>query len=650
MARPDDDPDAPPSEVAGDATAPDEVVDRAAPPVAVPTDDGPAAETGTAADTPVASVDPTLSPTDDAPAPTGEVAATAPAPAAAGVAADARPSVGSDHDDGRDRADFSAVTSFLRRRGVLGPAREKVPILVPQRPGIPLPEGADPTPRPAPVSRPDPDDLDQVNLSPLIEWARGRDPVRWTLFAMVAVWSMVFITLGYRRHAHFGTFGFDLGIYDQGIWLLSRFKDPFVTVRGLDLFGHHMNVALLLFVPFYWLGGGPIFLLVAQVLSQASGAIAIFLLARDRLKARWPAVALSSIILLHPTYQFLVWEYFHPDALALGPLLFAYWAARAKRWRWFAVAAVLAMACKEDVALAFILMGVVIAIRGDRRIGTIVAAAAAAWFMAATRIFIPRFNGIGPFYDSFFGEFGRSPTQVVGHVVTHPGRTFDVATEPDRMNYYRMLFAPVAFLPVFALSTLLIALPMLGVNVLSTFPYQRDAKFHWSGLVLAGIILATVEAIAWLGRTPTAKAFLVGLVVATSLASTVAWGPSPIGVKYHAGYWPFGPDARRAPKEAAAAMVPDDADVSAVYLFVPQLAHREKIYEFPNPWVVVNWGVDGENPDDPADVDWLVVDRELLSDSDDALIARLLEREFVVRYDNLDIMAAERVRPPVPQP
>ena len=53
----------------------------------------------------------------------------------------------------------------------------------------------------------------------------------------------------------------------------------------------------------------------------------MFLLARDRLKARWPAVALSSIILLHPTYQFLVWEYFHPDALAVAPVLFAYWAA-----------------------------------------------------------------------------------------------------------------------------------------------------------------------------------------------------------------------------------------------------------------------------------------------------------------------------------
>jgi len=38
-----------------------------------------------------------------------------------------------------------------------------------------------------------------------------------------------------------------------------------------------------LFVPFYWLGAGPLFLLSAQVVVQASGAIAVYLLARDRL-------------------------------------------------------------------------------------------------------------------------------------------------------------------------------------------------------------------------------------------------------------------------------------------------------------------------------------------------------------------------------
>lgn len=502
---------------------------------------------------------------------------------------------------------------------------------------------------PAPARTLPPEDVgDHVDLDGLIDWVTRRDPVRWTLFAMVTVWSAVFIYLGALRHSHYSTFGFDLGIYDQGVWLLSRFREPFVTVRGLNLFGHHVNAILLLFVPFYWLGAGPIFLLVAQVASQASGAIAVYLLARDRFGERWPAVAVSSTLLLHPTYQFLTWEFFHPDAMAVAPLLFAYWAARAKRWGWFAVAAVLAAACKEDVALAIAVLGILMAARGERRIGLIVASAAAGWFLLSTRVLLPFFNGIGPFYDSLFGVFGKSPVEVAGHVVTHPGQALDVATEPDRISYYRALFAPVAFLPLLAIPTLFIGLPMLSVNVLSTLPYLRDAKYHWSALIVGAIILATVEAIAYLGRTATARAFLIGLVAATSLASTVAWGPAPISTKYRTGYWPFGADARLATKQAAAALVPDGAPTSAVYQFVPQLSHRARIYEFPVPWKPINWGVDGENLHDPAVVQWIVLDRQILSPEDKTMVAGLLVNQFTIRFDKDDIVVAQRVNPPPP--
>ncbi|HET7722536.1 MAG TPA: DUF2079 domain-containing protein, partial [Acidimicrobiales bacterium] len=271
---------------------------------------------------------------------------------------------------------------------------------------------------PAPARTPPAEvQTDQVDFDVLVQWLKRRDPVRWTLAAIIVVWSVVFIRLGWLRHARFGTFGFDLGIYDQAIWLLSRFKTPFITLRGLDFWGTHANPILVLFVPFYWLGAGPIFLLIAQVVSQAAGAVAVDLLARDRFEARWPAVAMAGVLLLHPTYQYLVWEFFHPDALALGPLLFAYWAARARRWNWFIVAGVLALASKEDVALAIMVLGVLIAARGDRRIGAITAAVAAAWFMFATRVIIPFANGIGPFYDSFFGEFGSSASEVTKNVL-----------------------------------------------------------------------------------------------------------------------------------------------------------------------------------------------------------------------------------------
>ncbi len=363
----------------------------------------------------------------------------------------------------------------------------------------------------------------------LVQWVRRRDPARWVLAAMVVVWSAVFITLGWIRHARFGTFAFDLGIYDQGVWLLSRFE-MFDTVKGLPLFGHHMNLVLVLLAPFYRLGAGPEFLLVVQVVAQASGAVAVFLLARDRLADRWLAVVLAGVLLLNPTYQFLVWEFFHPDALAIAPLLFAYWAARAERWGWFVLAAVLALLCKEDVAPAVAVIGILVAVRGHRRIGAAVFAVATCWFLVVTRVVMPAFlGGLRPFYDSYFRDFGNGFGEVAGNMVTRPGRVARVATEDDRLSYFRMMLAPFAFLPLAALPTLLVAGPMLAVNALTSFPYARDYRYHYSALVFAGLMLATVEAVAFLGRRPGVRRFLVGLVAATSLATTVAWGPCRSG-------------------------------------------------------------------------------------------------------------------------
>jgi len=57
----------------------------------------------------------------------------------------------------------------------------------------------------------------------------------------------------------------------------------------------------------------------------------------------------------------LVWGVIHPDAVSIGPILFAYWASRERRWNWFAVAALLAILCKEDVALVILVIGLLIA-------------------------------------------------------------------------------------------------------------------------------------------------------------------------------------------------------------------------------------------------------------------------------------------------
>src|SRR5689334_13775933 len=106
---------------------------------------------------------------------------------------------------------------------------------------------------------------------------RAPTPARLALAAAVVVWIVSFAVLTYRRQDRFWSVDFDMGLHDQSVWLLAHGRD-FLTVRGLQVFGHHATIAYFFFVPFYWLGAGAQFLNLSQVVWLALGAVPVFLL------------------------------------------------------------------------------------------------------------------------------------------------------------------------------------------------------------------------------------------------------------------------------------------------------------------------------------------------------------------------------------
>lgn len=478
--------------------------------------------------------------------------------------------------------------------------------------------------------------------------ALARDAPAAVLAALVALYAATFGWLTWAQHANFRTFGFDMGIYDQGIWLLSRFREPFVTVRGLNYFAHHVNLVTVLLVPAYWLGGGPILLYLVQTVWMALGAVPVWLLARDRLRSRWAAVALAAAFLLYPSLEWINWWHFHPDALTITPLLFAWWLATQKRWRPFAVAVAVTLSCKEDAALAVAMLGLALAWRGHRRAGLLTAAAGAAWFVLCTAVIIPAANGgRPPFYGELFPGFGSSLREVALNVLTNPAAVAEVATRPERLGYYQDVLAPVALLPLAAPSAAAIGAPQLLVNVLSGHRYTYDFRYHYTSIIIAAAFIATVEAIARAAGRPRLRNLLTATVLAAALVTNALWSPSPLGTalgardQQHA--WATAPPPNATAIHEALALIPPDAAVSATYYLVPHLTQRVRIYEFPNPWVPVAWGAHGENQHDPAAVDYLVLDVGVTEGGEHAALYRqLIATEFEPVYQRDGITVARR--------
>jgi len=465
----------------------------------------------------------------------------------------------------------------------------------------------------------------------------------------IAVFLIVFGRLVYLRHERFGSFDFDLGIYDQAVWLLAH-GEGFDTVRGLGVFGNHVNLAFYLLVPFYWLGAGPNFLNLVMVVAVGLAAVPVFRLGRHWLHDDWHALVPALAFLLHFTNQWMVQETFHAEVVAMAPFLMGYLAATEKRWRAYALWMVFAVSWKEDVALAAVMVGLLFLFRGRReddpalrRAGGFTVAAALGWFLLCTRVIIPAFSPGGVFYEDFFGPLGNSPWALADTAATNPTAITRQLEASNALGYLRDLTAPYGFTPLLAPGVLLIGAPQILVNLLSANSFTWSLRFHYAAMPVVAATLAMVEGI---GRRKdlAVRRFLLGLVAACALATTAAWGISPISTYYREGFWPLTANERAGELERAVNTPPADASVAATYLLVPHLTHRRHIYSFPNPWQAQNWGVADENQHDPADVDWLVIDRLSLSPQLEELLAEILATEDweAVEAED-DLLVAHRV-------
>lgn len=446
---------------------------------------------------------------------------------------------------------------------------------------------------------------------------RALHPAAALVGAGAVLFAVVFGSLGVMNHRNFGTWSYDMGIYDQGFWLVSR-GEQFMSVRGMNFWGHHFNVIAFVFAPAYWLGAGPEFLYVVQAIALALGAIPTYLIARDKLSNPWMGLVFAAVYLMYAPVQWISWAMFHPEALVITPFLFAWWFATKERWGWFFGMVLLALSMREDVALAVAMMGVVLAIYlrkspDYRRVLTRCVTTvflAAAWYLVATKFVLPLNNdGKEPFYITYFyGNYGNDTVEIVGNILRHPNRVVSDAVQHDRLVFYKQMSWPVGWVYLANPLGLLMALPQLLASVIGLSPYARMIRYQYTSVMIAPIMIASIHGAAMLWRVRALRAVLPIWLVLCSFTSNVAWSPSPLNDDLEYVWSRDHP--RHESLRTALTFVPDDASVSASYQLLPHLAHRHEIYDWPNPFWASVWGNDDcDHLPDPRTIEYVALDK-----------------------------------------
>ncbi len=205
---------------------------------------------------------------------------------------------------------------------------------------------------------------------------------RYSIFLAVLLFSMLYCAISLLKHMNFQSHGWDLGIFDQHIWQLSRFEFGFNTVRMVpSLWGDHFHPIFFLVVPAYWIWSDARMLLVYQAVLVALGAIPVYYACRYALKSWFCALCLALAYLFFWGTMELIFFDFHELAFA-GPLLaLSYLLIQREKWAGYLLTVPFLLMIKETMSLLVFFLGVyVILFRRKWFEGLATCLLAAAWF------------------------------------------------------------------------------------------------------------------------------------------------------------------------------------------------------------------------------------------------------------------------------
>jgi uncharacterized membrane protein len=442
---------------------------------------------------------------------------------------------------------------------------------------------------------------------------------------LAAAFSAFFIIYLTTRHSVYMTNAEDLGNMDQAIWsvlhgqlLHQTICNPVTdtncySLAGISRFAIHFEPVLFVISLFYLIWPDPRMLQIIQTLVVASGAFPAFWLARLRLRNELAGVAIAALYLLYPVQQWAVVNDFHAVTLTAAFLFFTLYFMYTRRTVWLFVFAILAMACKEEIPVLVALLGLWSIVFQQRlRSGLALILLASAWAVVGLLVIPHIFSPSGhSLLAARYASLGNSPLGVAKTILLHPIYILKhYVLEHNHLFYLRVLLTPAGYLPLLAPWVLVLALPTIALNLLSSYPNMYSGLYQYSAEIVPVLVFSTVEAIVliiWVahwciarirkrsewavpadnpqvrpGRAnrwlhATLLAVLLGFVLVNVVRADYARSPMPFAQGFH---WPVR-TAHSGMAQHFIDMIPPEASVSAQSGLVPHISHRTNIYLFP---------------------------------------------------------------------
>jgi uncharacterized membrane protein len=424
----------------------------------------------------------------------------------------------------------------------------------------------------------------------------GRLPGGWPWAAVVlaaVVYAAFFASHTVVHHWNLRSTSFDLAIFDNLMWNLVHGgpflkSSPALGPTGSHA-GRHATFFAYVLAPVYAIAPGPATLLITQAAVIGAGAIPLFLYARPRLGEAGAVVVALAYLLYAPLHGANLYD-FHFLSLAPGFVFATLWLLDTRRDGWAAVAVLLTLSLREDVAAGLVVVGLSLLLSGRRPVaGLVLAGVAGIYFAAMKLVLMPALGGDATFvfvYRDLLPPGEDGVLGVVRTLVANPAYVLGTLLDADKLVYVLHVLVPVVFLPLRTAAGWLLMAPGVVFTLLSTgyhpviqIGFQYTA--HWTSYVFPATVLGLAAAGG--GEAARRRPWLVALIASSLLCSyqygaILQQGTARGGfTRYEFGTRP-GDVARQRDLASVLALLPPDAKVVATERLVPQVSGRPDAY------------------------------------------------------------------------
>ena len=403
------------------------------------------------------------------------------------------------------------------------------------------------------------------------------------IYIIAAVFYMLIAgTFTVLRYVNYSAPGFDFGIWAQMFHNMKTTLEPVTTVeRNMTLshFAVHFSPIYYLYLPFYFFFPYPVTLQVLQVITVASGIIPVYLLCKKFGLSKSATACFGIIFALFPTVATGCYYDLHENCFLIPLILWLFYAIEKDDIKGIIILSLLTMLVKEDAAVYVACIGL-FTIFGKRKYikGTVMTVSAVVYFLVVTMLMQKYGLGVMTYrYSNFMVDGAGSLMDVIRNFVTNPAYAIAECFGSEKYPFLLYMFAPLGALPVATkkVSRFILLLPMLIINLATDYQYQYSIFFQYVFGVTAILFSLAISNYAELGEK--SRRFMC------SFAICAAFIIMPVASFSKSWYISSYSDGKAQIEVLNDAMksIPSGASVGATTFFVPHLANRTELYEYP---------------------------------------------------------------------